>query len=193
MKQTREQQNDSTPLYRATVNFRSINSCTKSTKTVALLSIQMIENNFSNSFISTVDICNKFPSIKLSPSSHKYFNFYFQDKILTHARLPQGWCSFVFFATKATKLTFDQSTLQNFIRSKQLKKKDFPHSTYDSFISTFVNDVAIYSSKAYKNPINLHLLCIEAVLYALKSHGWLIQIHLLNPNLHISWIKFEYR
>ena len=90
LKQTNTKQNDSNALYRATVDFRSINFCTKSPKTVALPSIQTIENTFSQAYVSTLDITNMFPSIKLTPSSYKYFNFYFGDKILTHSRLPQG-------------------------------------------------------------------------------------------------------
>merc|ERR1712163_82443 len=84
-------------LYRATVDFRLVNYCTTSPKTVALPSIQTIETTFSQALVSTLDITNMFPSIKLTPSSYKYFNFYFGNKILTHTRLPQGWSSSVSF------------------------------------------------------------------------------------------------
>ena len=112
-----------------------VNYCTKSPKTVALPSIQSIENTFSQAFVSTLDITNMFPSIKLTPSSYKYFNFYFGDKILTHTRLPLGWCSSVFFATKSTEVTFDQSTLEKFKIDKHLTKQEFPYSTYAEFLT----------------------------------------------------------
>ena len=167
------------------MDFRSVNYCTKSPKTVALPSIQSIENTFSQAYVSTLDIQNMFPSIKLTPSSYKYFNFYFGDKILTHTRLPQGWCSSVFFATKATEVTFDQSTLEKFKMDKHLTEQEFPYSTYAEFLNAFVDDLTVFSPKDRKNAIRLHLLCIEAVLFALKYHGWLIHLSkctFLTPN-----------
>ena len=74
-----------------TSDFRSINLVTLNEKTSQLRSIQANENNFHNAIVSTIDLLKYFPTIEIEESSRKYFNFYVEDQVWQHRRLPQGW------------------------------------------------------------------------------------------------------
>ena len=76
-----------------TIDFRSINAVTTNEKTSQLPSIQSIEANFQNSYVSTVDFVKCFPSIEIEESSRSYFNFYVEHEIWHHGWLSQGWCA----------------------------------------------------------------------------------------------------
>ena len=80
-------------LYRMTRDFRQINAVTTNQKTSQLPSIQSMEVNFQNAFVSTIDLSNCYPSIVIKESSRDYFNFYVEIEIWHHGRLPQGWCA----------------------------------------------------------------------------------------------------
>ena len=68
-------------LDRMTLDFRMINQITLNEKTSQLPSIQAIENNFRNAIVSTIDLSNCYPTIKLEESSRRFFNFYVEDKV----------------------------------------------------------------------------------------------------------------
>jgi hypothetical protein len=79
--ETQPLDSDSTPdaqrsLYRMTIDFRSINAVTTNEKTSQLPSIQIIEANLHNAFVSTIDLSNCYPSIEIEESSRNFFNFY---------------------------------------------------------------------------------------------------------------------
>ena len=97
--------------YRMTIDFSDLNRVTLNDRYTQLPSVQSIEVNVANSLVSTLDIANMFPSILLEESSRDYFNFYYQDEFLRHARLPkdgppprhssEGYDSHIFFQCPA--------------------------------------------------------------------------------------------
>ena len=77
-------------LFRLTIDMRQINLATMNDTTLVLPSIQTIERSFNDAIVSCFDLSNMFYNIALQPSSQKYFNFYIEDSMLGHVRLPQG-------------------------------------------------------------------------------------------------------
>ena len=67
-------------LYRMTLDFRMINQITLNEKTSQLPSIQAIENNFYDAIVSTVDLSNCYPTIKLEESSRKFLTSMLRNK-----------------------------------------------------------------------------------------------------------------
>ena len=85
-------------LYRMTIDFRSINLVTLNEKTSQLPSIQTIEGNFHNAIVSTIDLSNCYPTIEIEESSRNFFNFYVENEVWQHRRLPQGWSALLAIA-----------------------------------------------------------------------------------------------
>ena len=100
-------------LYKMTIDFRSINAVTTNEKTSQLPSIQSIEANFQNAYVSTVDLSNCYPSIEIEENSRNFFNFYVEHEVWHHARLPQGWCASLAIAQRAVLWTFRDATCLN--------------------------------------------------------------------------------
>jgi hypothetical protein len=122
---------DSTPdaqrsLYRMTKDFRSINAVTTNEKTFQLPSIQSIEANFHNAFVSIIDLSNCYPSIEIEESSRNFFNFYVKHEVWHHARLPQGWSASLAIAQRAVLWTFRDAALQEFVTNRGLTPAQFP-------------------------------------------------------------------
>ena len=90
-------------LYRMTIDFRNLNKATKNEKTCQLPSVLSIENSFHDSYVTTLDLSNCYPSILLHKDSQNYFNFYMENEIFNHARLPQGWSGSLPACQKETK------------------------------------------------------------------------------------------
>ena len=59
-------------LYRMTIDFRSVNAVTTNENTSQLPSIQSIEANFQNAYVSTVDLSNCYPSIEIDENSRNF-------------------------------------------------------------------------------------------------------------------------
>ena len=171
-----EQSEPSRSLYRMTIDFRDLNRATKNERTCQLPSIQSIEHCFHDCFVTTLDLSNCYPSILLEESSQNYFNFYMENEILNHARLPQGWCAALPYCQKAVAWTFRDSVLARFIVHKQLTSKTFPYDSFVKFLKGFVDDLAIYSTRKGENARAIHMLCIEAVFFAVREGGWLVKL-----------------
>jgi hypothetical protein len=180
-------------LYRMTLNFRLLNKVTLNERTAQLPSMQSIEASFFNSFVSTLDLSNCYPSILIEEESRNYFNFFVEDQVWHHCRLAQGWCASLAIAQRAVLWTFRDEALNNFVAEKGLTKSQFPFRHFHEFLSGFVDDLAIGSSKNYDNAVEVHILCIEAAFHALESAGWLIKLEVstfLNPRfvfLGLHW------
>jgi hypothetical protein len=93
-------------LYRMTIDFRAINQVTLNEKTSQLPSIQAIENNFHNAIVSTIDLSNFYPTIEIEESSRNFFNFYVENEVWQHRRLPQGWSASLAIAQRGVLWTF---------------------------------------------------------------------------------------
>ena len=171
-------------LYRMTIDFRNLNRATKNEKTCQLPSVQSIENSFHDSYVTTLDLSNCYPSILLHEDSQNYFNFYMESEILNHARLPQGWSGSLPACQKAVAWTFRDAVLVKFLSYKKLTRKLFPFDSYRHFLKGFVDDLAVHSRKTLENPVDIHILCVEAVFFAIREGGWLVKLEVstfMNP------------
>ena len=97
----------------------------------------------------------------------KYFNFYVENQIWTHGRLPQGWCGSPKVASEAMQETFHPKVMS-----------DFRLVNYEALLDQFVDDLAIYTPNVnpanYKgkfSPMKMHFTAIEALFYALQRFG----------------------
>ena len=92
-----------------------------------------------------------FFSIEISEKSKHYFNFYYQERVLTHYRLPMGWSASPNIAQQAIDHTFSDHTLLEFIKSENLLEDNrFPFKKYSDFMRTFVDDISIFLKKHLK-------------------------------------------
>ena len=94
-----------------TIDFRQINAVTTNQKTSQLPSIQSMEVNFQNAFVSIIDLANFYPSIEIKENLQDYFNFYMENEIWHHGRLPQGWCASLKIAQRAVSGFVDQTLI----------------------------------------------------------------------------------
>ena len=181
-------------LYRMTIDFRDLNKVTLNEKTAQLPSIQSIEAQFHNNHVSTLDLSNCFPSIVIEESSRNFFNFYGPNgQVWHHARLPQGWTSALALAQRAILWTFRDECLQNFKKKNGVADDKLPYQHFYQFVSSFVDDIAVHSSKDLPNAVETHILCLQACMFALQEAGWLVKLEVstfLNPRftfLGLSW------
>ena len=170
-------------LYRLTIDMRQINLSTRNDTTLVLPSIQTIERSFHNSHISTYDLSNMFYGITLKEDSTQFFNFYVEDTIWGHERLPQGWTASPKFGKDAMVKTFSPETLQEWRQKNNISIVDFPPNDYSAFLVTFVDDLANHTPRklpaSYKGKltaIEYHMMAMDATFYALHKHGWLISL-----------------
>ena len=106
-----------------------------------------MEVNFQNAFVSTIDLANCYPSIEIKENLQDYFNFYVENEIWNHGKLPQGWCASLQIAQRAVLWTFRDSTLADFISSRGLTPEQFPFTSYRNFVQGFVDDLSISQLK----------------------------------------------
>ena len=120
----------------------------------------------------------------IKESSQNYFNFYVENQIWHHGRLPQGWCASLQIAQTAVLWTFRDATLADFIAYRGLTPEQFPFTSYRNFVQGFVDDLSIFSAKDLQQAKEIHCLAIEAVFYALQKAGWLVKLEVsifMNP------------
>ena len=75
----------------------------------------------------------------------KFFNFYVENQIWTHGRLPQGWCGSPKVASEAMQETFHPTVMSDFKKTMNITDEDFPYVNYENLLDTFVDDLAIYT------------------------------------------------
>jgi hypothetical protein len=146
---------------------------------LTLPTIEVIERDFHNSLITTLDLTNMFYAIRVNDNSTKFFNFYVEDSVWTHSALPQGWCASPRYAREAMIETFATPVLEEFKADNNLSDIDFPVEEYDRILKQFVDDLAIFTSRdlpaTYKgklSAVEFHMKAVEAVFYALHKFGW---------------------
>ena len=73
--------------------------------------------------------------------------------------------------------------MTDFKKANNLNDIDFPFHDYDAILDQFVDDLAVYTPRNnldnYKgkySPMQMHLLAIESIIYALSRFGWLISL-----------------
>ena len=140
-------------------------------------SVQEMELNFHDSFVSTIDLANCYPSIEIKETSRDYFNFYVESEIWHHSRLPQGWGPSLQIAQSAIIWTFKDSTLQLFILTKKLTPAFL-------IVNSYIHTKEI-STSAW-SPLSSNRSCIFRPLQSwLVSKTWGINIY--EPYLRFPW------
>ena len=111
----------------------------------------------------------------------KFFNFYVENSVWSHGRLPQGWCGSPKIASEAMQETFHPTVMPDFKKAKNIKDADFHYHNYESLLDQFVDDLAVYTPKVTPDnytgtfsPMKMHFTAIESIFYALNRFDWLI-------------------
>ena len=174
--------------YRATIDFRNLNRIRLSNTTAFLPSIQSVETSFGDSIVSTLDIENCYLTILIAPESRNYFDFYGpSNQVWTHCAVAQGWSPSLNFCQRALAWTFRAPVLEKFRAEHILTWEQLPFSSYDQFLISFVDDLAIYTpaQSAHTNntdrtstvsPHAIHYNCVRSVLYSIQKHGWKLSL-----------------
>jgi hypothetical protein len=110
---------------------------------VSLPSLAAVEAKLRNSLVNLLDLSSMFYALRLSQRCKKYFNFYFGDSILTHAR----YSSSPFYSRQAMDCRFTRHILQTFLKNNKISDIDFPNKDYSHFTTIFVDDVALSTFK----------------------------------------------
>ena len=88
-----------------------MHTSTKNDTSIVLPTIETIERSFHNCIISTFDILNMFYNIAVHKDSILFFNFYVENSIWSHGRLPQGWCGSPKISSEARRLDLSNAHL----------------------------------------------------------------------------------
>ena len=88
-----------------------------------------------------------------------------------------GLSSSPYIATMEMNYTFSDSVLE-----KLKEEMGFTH--YDQFLSYYLDDCIIFTSKSKKtakySSKQIHLIALEAVIYALNMQGWIASLNKAN-------------
>ena len=164
--------------WRMTFDLRDLNSVTTDVGRLQLPTIDEARSFARNKLVSILDISNQFWSIRLEHSSKKYTNFYYDNRIYWHERLAQGALGSPFTAQSAMIYTFSDSVLRQWKLEKNIDSTKMPYESFKDFIIFYLDDIMVASETGGNKPTfdkyELHLLCLEAVLYALEKSGWKI-------------------
>ena len=131
--------------FRAAFDYKTLNSQIKDVGKLSLPTLSKIEQSVTNCHVSSLDLKNQFFSIELQPESKPKTNFYYQNQIYQHERLPMGLSSSPYIATMAMNYTFSDSVLEKF--KEEMGYSDFDFSRYDQFLSYYLDDCIIFTSK----------------------------------------------
>ena len=93
-----------------------------------------------------------------------------------------GLSSSPYIATMAMNFTFSDSVLEKF--KEEMGYADFDFSSYDQFLSYYLDDCIIYTSKSNKSEKysikQIHLIALESVIFALNLQGWIASLKKAN-------------
>ena len=82
----------------------------------------------------------------------------------------------------AMNYTFCDSVLEKF--KEEMGYTDVNFSRYDQFLSYYLDDCIIFTSKSKKtekySSKQIHLIALEAVIYALNMQGWIASLNKAN-------------
>ena len=162
--------------FRMTFDLRDANSVTKDVGRLQLPSVDEARNFARDKLCSCLDLCNQFWSIRLEQSSKKVTNFYYNNRIYWHERLPQGAIGSPFTAQAAMNYTFSDDILEQWKREYKIDSSKMPYTSFRQFILIYLDDILIGSKRSGSDSSfdqnELHLLCIQAALFALEKAGW---------------------
>ena len=168
--------------FHAAFDYKTLNSQIKDVGKPSLPTLSKIEQSVKNCHVSSLDLKNQFFSIELHPESKPKTNFYYKNQIYQHERLPMGLSSSPYIATMAMNFTFSDSVLEKF--KQEMSYSDFDFSSFDQFLSYYLDDCIIFTSKAKQtekySSKQIHLIALEAVIYALNMQGWIASLNKAN-------------
>ena len=175
--QRMENKEDNSPTaFRMTFDLRDANSVTKDVGRLQLPTVDEARNFARDKLCSCLDLCNQFWSIRLEQSSKKVTNFYYNNRIYWHERLPQGAIGSPFTAQAAMNYTFSDNIFEQWKREYKIDSSKMPYDSYRQFILIYLDDILIGSKKSGRDSSfdqnELHLLCIQAAFFALEKAGW---------------------
>ena len=165
--------------WRCAFDFTTLNKILPDKGKLSLPSITEVQTKVRNCYVSSIDLKNQFFSLLLEPESKSKTNFYFKNRILRHTRLPMGTSLSPYLAALAMQWTFSKKVLEKFLRERGINPETFPHKSYQSFCVYYLDDILIYSNRNSTCPeLNLnnkemHLLLLDAVLFAVSEAGWI--------------------
>ena len=128
--------------------MRAVNTATKNDTSIVLPTIETIERSFHSCIISTFDISNMFYNVAVHEDSMKFFNFYVENSVWSHGRLPQGWCGSPKIASEAMQETFHPTVMSDFKKANNITDADFPYHNYESLLDQFVDHLDIRVEKS---------------------------------------------
>ena len=165
--------------WRCAFDFTTLNNILPDKGKLSLPSIAQVQTKVRNCYVSSIDLKNQFFSLLLEPESKAKTNFYFKTKILRHTRLPMGTSLSPYLASLAMQWTFSKKVLEKFLRERNINPETFQHKSFESFCVWYLDDILIYSNRNSTCPeLNLnnkemHLLLLDAVLFAVSEAGWI--------------------
>ena len=165
--------------WRCAFDFTTLNKILPDKGKLSLPSITEVQTKVRNCYVSSIDLKNQFFSLLLEPESKSKTNFFFKNRILRHPRLPMGTSLSPYLAALAMQWTFSKKVLEKFLRERGINPETFPHKSYQSFCLYYLDDILIYSNRNSTCPeLNLnnkemHLLLLDAVLFAVSEAGWI--------------------
>ena len=160
--------------WRLATDCSDINKHLKNIPMVILPKSEDIRRNLRNKIFSSVDIADQFFCISYDEETRKYCNVYFGHKILQFNRVLQGLASSPFHAQSAMNLTFAKCIFQEWVKAERVDPQYFPYQDYTEFAVWFLDDCLIFTSEDLGTAV--HMLAIDAVLYALQRAGWILNL-----------------
>ena len=159
---------------RATIDMRGLNKIIIESPKIELPTLEFLQSKVRNCHVTSLDLTQMFFSIPLSEESKQYCNFWYRGQLYTHNFLPQGCKLSPFIGQKAQHLTFSEERLRDFLNLKgwEIESDDFPFLKWSDFVIFYQDDVALWSSKSFKEAELIHSRATEAVLFALHTSGW---------------------
>ena len=161
--------------WRAAFDFTTLNKCLTDIGKLSLPTLSEAQQKTAGCLCSAIDLKNQFYSLRLEKDSQKYTNFYWRNSVLYHERMPMGISSAPYWAQTAMDWSFRDEVLERFQQEKNVK---IPFKSYRQFCLWYLDDCLLFSpliqnKETNLSPKQLHLILLQAVLYALSEAGWL--------------------
>ena len=161
--------------WRAAFDFTTLNKCLTDTGKLSLPTLSEVQQKTAGCLCSTIDLKNQFYSLRLEEDSKKYTNFYWQNTVLFHERMPMGISSTPYWAQTAMDWTFRDEVLERFQKENKVK---LPFKSYRQFCLWYLDDCLLFSpinqsKETNLSPKKLHSILLQATLFALSEAGWL--------------------
>ena len=158
--------------WRLAVDASTINRHLVNIPQVILPRSEDIRKNIRNKIFSSIDLVDQFFAIRYDQESRKYCNVYYGREIVQFRKVLQGLASSPYHSQSAMNITFADVIFNEWKLRNKISSSLFPYTSYRDFEDHFLDDILIFSD--INLGVEVHLLCIDAVMYALERAGWII-------------------